>query len=156
MNKWPKRILISLSGMVALIVGTLAVMSIFSHKPTNLGVTDGRLAACPNSPNCVSTQADDAGHRMEPIPFTGTADAALQRIKILVAKMPRTKIVTVADNYLHVEFRSAFFRFVDDVEFLIDRQEQLIHFRSASRVGYSDFGVNRERLEQIRNAFQGG
>jgi uncharacterized protein (DUF1499 family) len=67
--------------------------------------------------------------------------------------MLRTKIVTVEDNYLHVEFRSAFLRFVDDVEFLIDPEEQLVHFRSASRVGDSDFGVNRDRMEQIRNAF---
>ncbi len=90
---------------------------------------------------------------MEPIPFTGSSDEAMQRIKTLVAEMPRTKIVTVADNYLHVEFRSAFFRFVDDVEFLVDSETQIIHFRSASRVGDSDFGVNRDRMEQIRKAF---
>ena len=112
-----------------------------------------RLADCPSSPNCVSTQVGDAEHRMEPIPFAGSSDEAIQRIKDLVAKMPRTKIVTAGDNYLHAECRSALFRFVDDVEFLIDPKEQLIHYRSASRVGYSDFGVNRRRMEQIRNAF---
>ena len=90
---------------------------------------------------------------MEPISFEGSSDEAMQRIKDLVAKMPRTKIVTVEDNYLHVEFRSALFRFVDDVEFLIDSESQIIHFRSASRVGHSDFGVNRGRMEQIRKAF---
>jgi uncharacterized protein (DUF1499 family) len=74
----------------------------------------------------------------------------MQRIKDLVAEMPRTKIVIVEDNYLHVEFQTAFFRFVDDVEFLIDTEEQVIHFRSASRVGYSDMGVNRRRMERIR------
>ena len=128
------------------------MMSIFFRKPTNLGVTNGRLADCSSSPNCVSTQASDAEHRMEPTPFTGSADEAMQHIEAVVAKMPRTKIVTVQGNYFHAEFRSALFRFVDDVEFLIDPDEQLIHYRSASRVGYSDFGVNRRRMEQIRKA----
>ena len=153
MSKRSKRILISLAFVIVLIVGALPMMSLFSRKPANLGVTDGRLSDCPSSPNCVSTQAGDADHRMEPIPFTGSSDEAMQRIKDLVAEMPRTKIVTVEDNYLHAEFRSAFFRFVDDVEFLIDPEEQLIHFRSASRVGYSDLGVNRRRMEHIRQAF---
>ncbi len=152
MSKRSRRILISLAVVIVLIVGASTMLSILSGKPTNLGVTDGRLAVCPASPNCVSTQAEDANHRMEPIPFIGSADDAMQRIKDLVATMPRTKIVTVDGNYLHVEFRSAFFRFVDDVEFLIDPKEQVIHFRSASRVGYSDMGVNRRRMERIREA----
>ena len=153
MNKRTKKVVIGLALVVVLIVGALAMMSLFSRKPSNLGVVDGRLADCPVSPNCVSTQADDTEHRMEPIPFTGSPDEAMQRIKDLVAQMPRTKIVTVEDNYLHAEFRSAIFRFVDDVEFMVDPEAQLIHFRSASRVGYSDMGVNRRRMEEIQAAF---
>lgn len=90
---------------------------------------------------------------MPPIPFGGSADEAMQRLKALVAEMPRSRIVTMEDDYLHVEFRSAVFRFVDDVEFLVDPHDKLIHFRSASRAGYSDFGVNRRRMQQIREAF---
>ena len=153
MKKRSKRILISVAIVIVLIVGAFAMMNIFSHQPTNLGVVDGRLADCPSSPNCVSTQASDTDHRMEPIPFGEPADEAMQRITDLIGDMPRTKIVTVEDNYLHVEFRSALFRFVDDVEFLIDPNEQVFHFRSASRVGHSDFGVNRRRMEQICKAF---
>jgi uncharacterized protein (DUF1499 family) len=153
MSKPTKRLLIGLALVVVLIVGALAMMSLFSSKPSNLGVTDGRLAPCPSSPNCVSTQATDAEHQMEPIPFTGTSDQAMQRIKDVIAKMPRTEIVTVEDNYLHAEFRSAIFRFVDDVEFMVDPEAQLIHFRSASRVGHSDLGVNRRRMEKLRAAF---
>ena len=152
MSKRSKRIVIGLGFITGLIVGALTTMSVFSGKPTNLGVVDGRLAGYPASPNCVSTQAEDADHRMEPIPVTGSADDAMQRVKDLLSKMSRTKIVTVEANYLHVEFRSAFLRFIDDVEFLIDTEEQVIHFRSASRVGYSDLGVNRRRMEQIRKA----
>ena len=132
------------------------MISFLSRKPVNLGVVNGRLADCPSSPNCVSTQANDAEHRMEPIRFARSPDEAMQRMIDLAAKMPRTNILTVEDTYLHVECRSTFFRFVDDVEFLIDPKEQLIHFRSASRVGYSDLGVNRRRMEQIRKAFKNG
>jgi uncharacterized protein (DUF1499 family) len=147
-----KRILAGVAVVSVLIVGALAMFSVFSRKPSNLGVVDGRLADCPPSPNCVSTQAADPGHRMEPIPLTEAPDATMRQIEELIAAMPRTKIVTRRDDYLHAEFRSAIFRFVDDVEFLIDPQQQLIHFRSASRAGYSDFGVNRRRMEQIRTA----
>jgi uncharacterized protein (DUF1499 family) len=154
-GKRTKRVLIGLALVVVLIVGALAMMSLFSRKPSNLGVVNGRLAPCPASPNCVSTQATDDEHRMEPIPFTGSSEKAMQRIKDVVAQMPRTKIVTVEDDYLHAEFRSAIFRFVDDVEFMVDPEAQLIHFRSASRVGHSDLGVNRRRMEKIRAAFGG-
>ena len=150
MNKRTKGILIKLVSVVVLVVGAWAMMSFFSRKPSNLGVIDGRLAECPASPNCVSTQAADADHRMEPIPFAGSPDETMQRIEAVIAEMTQTKIVTTEGNYLHAEFRSAIFRFVDDVEFLIDPESQLVHFRSASRVGHSDLGVNRRRMEEIR------
>jgi uncharacterized protein (DUF1499 family) len=122
-------------------------------KPTNLGVVDGRLAACPNSPNCVSTQATDGRHKVEAIVFDGNPDAAMRRLKAVVAAVPRMKVVTEAENYLRAEATSLIFRFRDDVEFFIDRQAKVIHFRSASRVGYSDLGANRARMERIRKAF---
>lgn len=154
MNKWLKRTLIGLAFTMLFIGGALEIMSLFSRKPKNLGVVDGRLAPCPDTPNCVSTQADDATHRMEPIRFSGSANAARQRLQEAVVRMKRARIVTMEDNYLHVEFRSALFRFVDDVEFLVDPDEQLIHFRSASRVGHSDLGVNRCRMTKIWDAFK--
>jgi uncharacterized protein (DUF1499 family) len=136
-------------GVVLLPVAGLALLSAFSRRPSNLGAVDGRLAACPESPNCVSTQAQDAGHRMEPISYNGSAEDAMARIKAIVASRPRTKIVTEKGNYLHVEFASALFRFADDVEFLIDEPNRKIHFRSASRVGYGDLGANRKRMQAI-------
>jgi uncharacterized protein (DUF1499 family) len=129
------------------------MMSFFSRRPSQLGVVQGRLADCPRSPNCVSTQADNDDQRMEPIPFSGPPGEARQRLQTLIRQMPRTRIVTSEDQYLHAEFRSALFRFVDDVEFLIDPEAQVIHFRSASRVGYSDLGVNRRRMERIRQEY---
>jgi len=140
-------------GVVLLPVAALALLSAFSRRPSNLGVIDGRLAPCPESPNCVSTQAQDAVHRMEPISYSGSAEDARARIKALIASRPRTKIVTEKGNYLHVEFVSALFRFVDDVEFLIDESNGNIDFRSASRVGYGDLGANRKRMEAIAAEF---
>jgi uncharacterized protein (DUF1499 family) len=132
---------------------SLAMFSFFSRKPDNLGVVNGRLADCPSSPNCVGTQASDPDHRLEPIHFTGTLEEAMARLKTIVAAMPRSKIVTAGERYMHAEFTSRVFRFVDDVEFLIDPESKAIHFRSASRLGRSDLGVNRRRMEGICQRF---
>lgn len=132
----------------------LAVLSAMATKPKNLGVVDGRLAACPNSPNCVSTQATDQQHKIEPIGFDGSPDDAMTQLKAVVAAIPRMKIITQTGSYLHAEVTSLIFRFKDDVEFFIDPNAKVIHFRSASRVGYSDLGANRARMENIRKAFE--
>ncbi len=90
---------------------------------------------------------------MAAIPFRGSTDQAIRTLKEVVAGMPRAKLVGEDNGYLHFEFRSLLFRFVDDVEFLVDEPNAVIHFRSASRVGYSDFGVNRRRMEAVRKRF---
>jgi uncharacterized protein (DUF1499 family) len=132
----------------------LAMLSIFSRKPDNLGVVNGRLADCPATANCVCTQCSDPEHHMEPLHFTGSPEEAMERLKTVIAVMPRSKIVTADERYIHAEFSSRVFRFVDDVEFLIDPASKTIHFRSASRVGRSDLGVNRQRMEEIRQKFE--
>lgn len=115
----------------------------------------GELAPCPDSPNCVSTLAPqaDAQHYIEPITYSGSAAEARQRILNAVAAMPRTKVLTDQEQYIHATFTSLVFRFVDDVEFVIDDEAKMIHFRSAARVGYGDMGVNRKRMEEIRTRF---
>jgi len=145
-------LLFGLGSALLLPVVGLAALSFAARRPTNLGVTDGRLAACPASPNCVSTQATDESHRIEPIPLEDTPQSAIERLKSAVASMPRMTVVTETDNYLHIEATSRLFRFVDDVEFFIDQDARLIHFRSASRVGHSDLGANRARMERIQAA----
>lgn len=138
---------------VALPIVAFAMLSFFSRRPTNLGVVDGRLAPCPSSPNCVATQSGGPEQRMAPLPYHGSPAEAMQRLKQIVQSMPRARIITGADDYLHAEFTSALFRFVDDVEFLLDPAANVIHFRSASRVGHSDLGVNRRRMETIGERF---
>jgi uncharacterized protein (DUF1499 family) len=150
--KWKRLglvLLVLLSGAVV----TLALFSLFARPPSDLGVKDGRLAPCPDTPNCVCTQAADEGHRIEPLTYDGTAEEAMARLKAALVGLPRTRVVSETPDYLHAECTSLVFRFVDDVEFLIDRERKVIHFRSASRVGRSDLGVNRLRMEALRQAF---
>lgn len=115
-----------------------------------------RLAPCPRTPNCVSTQAPPGRQRMEPIPYGGTPAQVRERLLEVLRHHPRTRIVRQEPDYLKAECRSRIFRFVDDVELVFDDEARLIHFRSASRLGRKDFGVNRERMERIRAAFLGG
>jgi uncharacterized protein (DUF1499 family) len=147
---------------VAIVVGSVLAAWILvllwfrlsSRPPVSLGAPDGRLTPCPQTRNCVCTQDTDPRHRIGPLPFTGSPAEALASLSTLLARLPRVRIVSVTDSYLHAEFRSLLFRFVDDIEFLIDGAAKVIHFRSASRAGRSDLGVNRRRMEGIRRAFQ--
>jgi len=113
------------------------------------------LAPCPSSPNCVSTLATDDRHAIVPFAYRKTRDEAKKALKIVVENLPRTKLVKEDDRYLHYEFTSLLLRFVDDVEFLFDDETKTVHFRSASRVGYGDFGVNRRRMDEIRSLVEG-
>ena|SRR5581483_6285165 len=148
-----KLLLAIVGGLAFLIVLALALFSVFSRRPGNLGVTNGRLAPCPDTPNCVCTESTDQQHAIEPMHYTTNAGQAMANLKAVISSFPRTKIVTTTDSYLHAEFTSAVFRYVDDVEFLVDEGTKTIHFRSAARAGRSDFGVNRGRMESIRKAF---
>ena len=138
---WWKAILVILLLIPVGVVVGLAVLSATADKPDDLGVKDGRLAPCPNTPNCVSSQAGDA-HRMDPIPYDGDPDEALARLRTVLALRPRTLVVEEKGRLPRAECVSLLFRFVDDVEFVLDRDAKVIHFRSASRVGRYDLGVN--------------
>lgn len=114
-------------------------------RPNNLGVKAGKLAPCPDTPNCVSSQSKDSEHAIDPLPYVSIVD-----IKKVVENMERTTIIEETDNYLYAEFKSRLMGFVDDVEFHKDDVNQVVHVRSASRLGKSDLGVNRKRVESIR------
>ncbi len=108
------------------------------------------LRPCPSSPNCVSTQATDEGHAIVPLRYKKPRAEAKEALKATIAALPRVTLVEEDEFYLHYEFTSLLFRFVDDVEFLFDDDAHIIHFRSASRTGYGDLGVNRKRMEELR------
>lgn len=115
-------------------------------RPDDLGVNNGKLKSCPGTPNCVSSQSDNAQEKVEPLPAV-----PISEIKKIVENMERTTIVTETDNYLYAEFKTKLMGFVDDVEFYLDNDASVIHVRSASRLGKSDLGVNRARVEEIRS-----
>ena len=122
-----------------------------SKKP--IGILNGKFHPCPKSPNCVSTHATDDKQKMNPIKFSGSLNEAKDKIIDIISSLKRSKIITNKENYIHAEFRTATFKFVDDVEFLFDDSEKIIHFRSRARSGYSDMGVNRKRMETIGNKY---
>jgi len=120
------------------------------RKPENLGLQKGRLAHCPSSPNCVSSQENDA-----PLAYTGSGEQAMARLSRVVGAMRGARLETLDADYLHATFKSYLFGFVDDVEFYLDREKGLIHFRSASRLGYWDLGANKRRMKKIKKLFGG-
>ena len=113
------------------------------------------LSPCPDKPNCVSTQATDERHAIAPIRYRKARAEAKEALRAVVASLPRVKLVEEDAAYLHYEFTSLLLRFVDDVEFMFDEATKTLHFRSASRTGYSDLGVNRQRMEQVRSLVDG-
>ena len=114
------------------------------HEPSK------QLPPCPSSPNCVSTQAQDESHSIAPFRYRTSRAEAKEALKEVIRSLPRMRLIEEDEAYLHYESTSLLFRFVDDIELLFDDQAKIIHFRSASRTGYGDLGVNRKRMEQIR------
>lgn len=112
-----------------------------------------KINSCPMTPNCVSS-VDTDRHFIHPLRFSGsTTDAQFRMLRIL-NEFDRVRIVTFVKNFIQAEFISSVFRFVDDVEFYFDDHEKIVHVKSASRVGFSDLGVNRRRIEMIRKRFE--
>ena len=129
-------------------------MGLFSGtRPDNLGVHDARLAPPKRTPNNVNSQVDknaDAEHHVEPLRYNGDARQAWMALRRVIDGMQRVKVITSEPNYLYAEFTSKLMGFVDDAEFYLDQKSGVIQVRSASRLGRSDLGVNRARIESIR------
>lgn len=123
-----------------------------TSPPSHLGVRNGKLAPCPDSPNCVSSQSADRRHRVEPLYYEGPAAEAMADLKAVIRSMKNAEILLETKHYLHVGCK--IMGFIDDLEFYIDQREKVIHIRSASRVGYWDLGVNRRRVEKVHKRWQ--
>jgi uncharacterized protein (DUF1499 family) len=153
-----KRVMITLISLLAVAILSIATFIVIpgektmfaGKRPANLGLQSGQLAPCPSSPNCVSSFSQDAEHKVEPLTYNSTPAVAMTNLKQAIESLGKTKIITETDNYLYAEFTSSLMGFVDDVEFLLDEGAKVIHVRSASRLGQSDLGVNRKRIETIR------
>jgi len=129
-----------------------SIISCASQAPVTIGLRDGKLVPCPNTPNCVSSEHKGKRSEIEPLVFHGTPERAWEKLKAAIVSIGGD-IEKDETTYLWATFRSKIFRFVDDVECRMDEKNKVIHLRSASRVGYSDMGVNRRRVEKIRSKF---
>ena len=127
-----------------------------SATQAQVALADGsdKLSACPDSPNCVSSQSTDESHFIEPLHYSGSSSDARQKLIDLLESIDRVRLTKVETDYIHAEFRSSVFRFVDDVKFWFTPDQPIIHIKSASRKGYYDFGANRRRVERLREAFE--
>lgn len=154
MPLWAKILL----GLVAFIGVSLVLFRLMipqlSPMPENLGLTDeGKLAGCPHSPNCVSTSATTAEQTIAPLTYSEDTAVAQDRLVRLIQEMPSATIQTNEPGYIHAVFATPIMGYRDDAEFYFDEEAGEIQLRSAARLGYSDMGVNRDRIERIRAAF---
>ncbi|NCO73931.1 MAG: DUF1499 domain-containing protein [Cyanobacteria bacterium] len=131
-----------------------SVFHIEGKIPTNLGVKDGKLSPCPVTPNCVVSENADSTHSILPLSYEGDRNEAYNNFLKILSVVPETKIIEQKEDYIRTEFRSKIMGFVDDGEFYFPSDKNVIEWRSSSRLGESDLGVNRRRLEQIRLAFE--
>ena len=155
-----------LFGLVALAVAVLlaAQLGAFSGRaPSNLGVREGKFKPPSKTPNSVSSQADlwvqhpmQDEARIAPLALKGSGTATLLQIRRIAEALPGAKVVESRDDYLYLQFTTRWMKFVDDAEFWFDPVNNVVQVRSASRVGRKDFGVNRARIESIRQALAAG
>lgn len=137
-------------GVIAVVaVGLVMVIGtvLASWRRPKLGLADGKLRPCPDSPNCVCSCDSDAAHHIAPL---AADDGTLHRLKDVLADMENVTVIAEDGNYLRAECVTPLLRFVDDLEFLDSAADGVIHVRSASRIGHSDLGANRTRVEEIR------
>jgi uncharacterized protein (DUF1499 family) len=141
---------ISIPAAMTLIAAFFLAACAAVEPADSTGIRNGLLAPCPDRPNCVSSDAEDEAHRIAPFSIGQDPRGFWEALQTVFRSRPRTRIVSVTEDYLHAEEKSRFFGFVDDIEFHLRPAEGIAAVRSASRTGYSDLGVNRKRVEQIR------
>ncbi|HAA76969.1 TPA: hypothetical protein DCE37_17810 [Candidatus Latescibacteria bacterium] len=135
-----------IAALIAFIIGVRMIAN-RSPRPDRLGVAGGKLLPCPDKPNCASSLEG-----LEPFPHSGDRGAAHAILLGILKTWPRTEVIQTTDDYIHVQFRSRVFSFIDDGEFYLPEGENVIHYRSAARMGHSDLGANASRMSDIRSA----
>ncbi|MDN5304705.1 MAG: hypothetical protein PWP46_1591 [Fusobacteriaceae bacterium] len=137
--------------VLIVLVGGMAVKN--NIEPKNIGVVDGKFYELKNSPNNVSSQTDIKEKYVEPLKFIDNKEKSYIKILEILSDYENAKIEKKDENYIHAVFKTKGLKFKDDVEFYFDENEKVVHFKSASRVGYSDMGKNRERYEEIKEKY---
>jgi uncharacterized protein (DUF1499 family) len=137
------------------VLGFVSLQMFFKNKkiPENIGVREGKLAPVPSSPNAVSSQTDVREKHVAPLPFKGGLKISKAALKAVLEQYGGVEIISESDHYIHAVSTTRWMKFKDDLEFYFDSDEEKIHFRSASRVGYSDLGLNRKRYQRLRELY---
>ena len=141
---------ITLVPLVALGLGVGAAR--ISHRSVEVGLVDGRLRPCPSSPNCVCSEQADASS-IPPLTFAGDPTLAFRSLVDFLGADSNGKILDLSEGYVYAVYYTPFLKFADDVEYWLDLEARVIHARSESRIGHSDFGTNRARIERIRRSW---
>ena len=139
--------------MLTVFICLVFIVGCTTGKQNVSWVNDGSVTLCPGKPNCVSSMQKDSKFFIEPFRYQVEKAAALAALKEILITQKKTVFVKETADYLHVTFKTKCLGFTDDVEFYFPADKKLIHIRSASRVGYSDLGVNRRRMERLRSLF---
>lgn len=147
-----KKFLLVLMVLICLLMIYTMVNNLMT--PDNIGVIDGRLSVLPTSPNAVSSQVKNDDRYVAPLKFIKDLHTSKEKILRVIKANDRMEIMAETSHYIHVVFTSKLMQFKDDVEFYFDEEDQVIHFRSASRIGYSDMGANLARYEMIKNEYE--
>lgn len=137
--------------LISLILLTLLVKN--NITPRTIGVTNGSLARLPRTPNAISSQTSDIQKKVDPLPFNQNLGESKNSLKIILQAFEGMEIISEAKNYIHAVSTSKTMRFHDDIEFFFDERSKVIHFRSASRIGYSDMNANKKRYELLRKEY---
>ena len=143
--------LIALVALVAAAIGLLLLQNL--SVPGHLGHINGQLAEMPNKPNAVSTQTESQDKKVAPLPFQGNLEQTRAKVVQVLSELGDNNIQTQDDRYIYSVFTTKLMRYRDDVEFYLDEATQLVHFRSQSRAGYSDMGVNKQRYLTFKQRF---
>ncbi|MBF2056897.1 MAG: DUF1499 domain-containing protein [Cyanobacterium sp. T60_A2020_053] len=141
-----------LSALLLFFTPFASIFHIEGQPPQNLGVQNQHLAPCPKTPNCVITDSGDTEHYIEPIAYDGAMEEVRGALLKVLTVVPNTEIVAEKDNYIRIKSTSKIMGFADDTEFYFPEGQKIIKMRASARLGESDLGVNRRRLEQIRLA----
>ncbi len=149
-----KIVLLVVLALLLAVVALFATRSYLSRSsPPSLDLVQGKLRPCPDSPNCVASESSDSAHAVAPLPYVGDRARSELALTAALATLPRTAISRRQGDYWHAMAISGLFRFIDDIELRFDDATQRIEVRSGSRVGYSDMGVNRKRIDALRSAY---
>jgi uncharacterized protein (DUF1499 family) len=140
------------ASLMTLLILMMAVKN--ARTPQGLGVNEGQLAALPGTPNAVSSQTGDTEKRVDPFPFKGDIKETKRMIKQALQDYGNIEIEAETDSYIHAVSTTRKMKYHDDLEFYFDEKDQVVHFRSASRVGKSDLGLNSDRYNHLMESYK--